>query len=193
MRVLLDSISEEKIVTFPEVDSRNQFYSHMRPCEAQIVFLQKGWDFDKYFKIVTVRNPWARLASLYKMVCRNHKQEWQSSFSEWIGSIDPSGHTTSNMPEKWYAHGVMSMTRFISSPEGRCMVNQVFKIEDQRNILCRTIAERTGTEIAQQGLAHTNKSPKPYDWRIMYSLNDRKQVAEMYADDIKNFGYSFDI
>jgi len=191
VRSLLDDINEEKIVTFPEINSRNQFYSHMRPHEVQTVFLKKGWDFEKYFKIATVRNPWSRLASLYKMVCRNNKNERQTSFSAWIETVDPSGQSTSNIPEKWYAHGLMSMTNFISSPEGRCMVDEVFRIEDQKDALCRKIAALTGGQMAQQDLIHINKAHQPYDWREMYSLKDRERVAELYADDINNFGYFF--
>src|SRR6056297_1670315 len=193
VRSLLDDINEEKIVTFPEINSRNQFYSHMRPHEVQTVFLKKGWDFEKYFKIATVRNPWSRLASLYKMVCRNRGDQWQGAFSDWIQTLDPTGRSTSHMPEKWYAHGTMSMINFLSDPEGQLLADQVFRVEDQSEALYETVATHVGEDVTEQGLAHTNKADHPYDWQKMYSPQDRGKVAELYADDIERFGYAFEL
>ena len=113
-------------------------------------------------------------------------------FSEWISSLDPSGQSTSDMPAKWYAHGTMSMTRFMSGPDGRLMVDEIFRIEDQRDALCRKISALTEGKVAEHDLSHTNKARQPYDWRDMYSSSAREMVAELYADDIRNFGYSFD-
>lgn len=86
----------------------------------------KGWNFDGYYKFATVRNPLARLASLYNMTRRNWGEQWDVSFSEWIKSLDPTGRSTSNMSEKWYAHGTMSMVKFLSGQNGNILVDTVF-------------------------------------------------------------------
>lgn len=193
VRSFLDPVSEEKIVKFPDVDAITPFHSHMRPFEAARVFGEKGWTFDAYFRIATVRNPWSRLASLYKMVCRNRGEQWAGSFSDWIQTLDPTGRSTSHMPEKWYAHGTMSMTRFLSDLEGRIMVDQVFRIEDQIDAMHHVIKERVGAHHLQHPVGHKNKADQPYDWRSMYTVRDRKSIAELYSDDIERFGYTFDM
>jgi hypothetical protein len=53
---------------FPIVSSSNPYYSHMPPIELKKVFLTKGLNFEEYFKFTMVRNPWARLVSLYEMI-----------------------------------------------------------------------------------------------------------------------------
>jgi hypothetical protein len=64
VRSLLDPLSEEKIVSFPDVDVKTPFHSHMRPSEAHKVFREKGWTFDAYFQIATVRSPCRRRRQL---------------------------------------------------------------------------------------------------------------------------------
>lgn len=192
VRALLDPVSDEKIVTFPDVDERTPFHSHMRPYDVRTVFCKKGWEFDAYLKIATVRNPWARLASLYRMMCRNRGDQWKGTFSDWIQTLDPTGRSTSHMPEKWYAHGTMSMTNFLSDPEGQLLVDQVFRVEDQSAALSEMIATRVGEDLVEQGLAHRNKAEHPYNWQTMYSVQDQNRVADLYSDDVERFGYAFE-
>lgn len=192
VRSFLDPVSDEGIVKFPEVDDTTPFYSHMRPFAVRKIFLGKGWNFDGYYKFATVRNPWARLASLYNMTRRNWGEQWDVSFSEWIKSLDPTGRSTSNMSEKWYAHGAMSMVKFLSDQNGNLLVDRVFRIEDEAEALYTDIHARVGLDRVQRGLGHRNRASKPYDWRSMYSLADRKEVLERYSDDIEYFGYSYE-
>jgi hypothetical protein len=192
IRNLLDPVSDEEIVRFPEINEKAPFYSHMRPCAARNTFNHKGWDFNDYHRFATVRNPWARLASLYKMTCRNWGQQWNISFSKWIEALDPSGHSTADMPEKWYAHGTMSMVKFLSDQNGNLLVNRVFRIEDQAEALYTDICARVGLVRIQHGLGHKNRASRPYDWRAMYSLADRRIISDLYADDIEHFGYSYE-
>lgn len=67
VRAYLDACADEPVVTFPETTPDQPFYSHMRPSEIRAVFDARGLDFDSYRCVVTVRNPFARLASLYRM------------------------------------------------------------------------------------------------------------------------------
>jgi len=192
IRSLLDPVSEEDIVTFPDVCEMTPFHSHMRPYDTRHVFASRGWPFERYLRFATVRNPWARLASLYKMVCRNCGDQWGGSFSDWVQKLDPTGLSTANMPAKWYAHGTMSMTTFLSDPEGRSLVDQVYRVEDQTEVLHDMITARVGADRVEQRVEHKNKAERPYDWRSMYSTDSRDRIAELYADDIGRFGYTFD-
>jgi len=191
VREFLDPISEEKIVHFTEISESTPFYSHMRPCEVKNVFFKKGWNFDVYMRVATVRNPWARLASLYKMMCRNWGDRWQGTFAEWVYGLDPTGRSTNHMPEKWYAHGLMSMTNFLSDKNGELMVDRIFRIEDQTTDFHTLLITRAGAPLNEQRLMHTNQAEQSYEWQTMYSKETQAHVAELYADDIARFGYTF--
>lgn len=196
VRTLLDPISDEPVVTYRNITAETPFYSHMRPCEAEAALRVQGRDFSGYFRFATVRNPWARLASLYKMATRNKAfQRPGADFSDWLQTLDPSGAAYADMSEKWYAHGAMSMTTFLSDPQDGLLVDQVFRIEDQTGALQDALARQTARigQANQIGprLEQVNAAPRSYDWRQMYSNRDRQLVAERYADDIAGFGYAF--
>lgn len=64
----------------PIVSESNPFYNHMPPLELKNIFLAKGLNYDGYFKFTMVRNPWARLVSLYEMIY-GYKSNRKSSLS----------------------------------------------------------------------------------------------------------------
>lgn len=191
VRKLLSPIGEENIVHFPQITNNRPFYSHMRPVEVQSVFSKRGLNFEAYSSVATVRNPWARLASLYHMTCRNWGDRWQVSFEDWVENLDPTGRSTADMPEKWYAHGTMSMSQFLSNNDGCLLVNKIYRIEDQGDALYRMLAARFNGHILRDAIPHRNKADKTYNWRTMYSRRTQKIVAILYADDIERFEYNF--
>ena len=79
VREVLDPFSEVHGRPADDVTPDFPFYNHMRPCDLRPVFAQKGWDFDAYFKFVMVRNPWARMVSLFEMEFRGASNDsaWQ--------------------------------------------------------------------------------------------------------------------
>jgi len=191
IRKFLDPISDQKIVQFPEIDNNNPYYSHMRPCEIQSVFQSRDLNYNLYTRLATVRNPWARIASLYKMTQRNWGDQLRLSFSEWIHTLDPTGNSTAHMPEKWYAHGVMSMKHFLTDQKGQIMVDKVFRIEDQTDELFEAFSLMTSGRFLNQKLFHMNKADQAYDWRSMYCQEAKKRVGDLYAEDIDLFKYMF--
>lgn len=192
IRHYLDTVSDEEIRKFPDVTRDHPFYSHMRPLEAKAVFDQRGWDFFSFFRFATIRNPWARIASLYKMMQRNKAfRSSRTTFSDWVSALDPDGKPRAGIQEKWYAHGVMRMTDFLSGNDGTLLVDRVFRVEDQLPLLQDEVARRVRGEVLNTPPRHINRAPRSYDWRQMYSDRDRERVAALYASDIRTFGYEF--
>ncbi|MEO0437712.1 MAG: sulfotransferase family 2 domain-containing protein [Pseudomonadota bacterium] len=71
IRLLLQDLQEEEVRTFRERSHEYAFYSHMRPVEARAAFRKLELEFDDYYRFVCIRNPWARLVSLYEMIRQN--------------------------------------------------------------------------------------------------------------------------
>src|SRR5690606_27928408 len=68
VRELLDPYSDIRGIPYWNISEENPFYSHISPAEVKAIFQKNGWDYDEYFKFTFVRNPWARLVSLYNMI-----------------------------------------------------------------------------------------------------------------------------
>jgi len=78
VRAMLAPFQEVEVVPFVRQGSERVFYPHMRPVEARSIFEERGWTFEEYVKLVFVRNPWARLVSLYEMI---------GSHEGWLGRM----------------------------------------------------------------------------------------------------------
>lgn len=191
MRAFLDPHSDVKIVKYPERDADHPWYSHMTPLEAQAELAGRGLDDGGYFRFMTVRNPWARLASFFQMMNRNPDFRWREGFGDWLRTIDPSGASVCHVSQKWYAHGMMSVRAFAGDAAGNLLVDAAFRIEDQLPDLCAALAAHGGPRLAPGEVAHTNAAPRRYDWRDMYSAADKAHVATLYGDEIEMFSYRF--
>lgn len=192
VRDMLDPFADIPIVTYPKITRATPFYNHMRPAEALPALEARGVEVSGWLRLATVRNPWARLASLYHMAWRNRRFPDPDRFGDWLAGLDPSGAADRHRPEKWYAHGVMSMTAFLSDAQGRLLVDRVFRVEDQATALCATLSDRLET-VEPLPLPRINQARQSYDWREMYDdPADRDRVARLYAEDIARFGYTFD-
>lgn len=190
VRAFLDPHSDETVVKFDQTTPQNPFYSHMRPLEARDVFSARGYCFKDYFRFVTVRNPWARLASFYQMMNRNRAFRWTGTYAEWLTTLDPA-RPAGDMPQRWYAYGMMSVDAFVSDAAGKLLVDAAYRIEDELPRMCADLSERLGQRIDMAALGQVNRAPRSYDWRDMYGPEERALVARLYADEIEQFSYDF--
>jgi hypothetical protein len=128
LRQMLDIHSDVFDVSFKNKTKENPFYSHISPHEMREIFNQNGWDYDSYYKIICVRNPYERLASLYEMIYR--KWPIKPPFSWWINSIDnkKNGGGGKNH-ERWRKYGAYSLEHFIKSDD-KIIVDEIIKLED---------------------------------------------------------------
>ena len=137
-----------------------------------------------------MRNPWARLASFYRMMNRNRAFRWEGRFADWLATLDPA-RPKGDMPERWYAHGMMSVAAFTADESGRALIDAAYRIEDEPPRMCADLGKRLGRRHETAALGHVNRAPISYSWREMYGSIERDLVARLYADEIARFGYDF--
>ena len=170
----------------------NPFYQHMPPAEALPLFRSFGWPYGEYFKFTFVRNPWARLVSLYEHIRRSNNAPDVGPFEQWLRTIRPDGHGGggSDAPP-WQRYGAWSIESFIKDVEGRVLVDKVFRLEDVDTELMPAL-RRQGIPVGQgTQIGHKNRRPSGGRYQSYYSRESAEYVAELYRYDVKNFRYRF--
>jgi hypothetical protein len=190
VRDFLDPISDVEVRVFTTRSDEHPFYSHMRPVETRAIFEQKGWCFDQAYRFMTVRNPWARLASLYKMARRARLPSLENKgFAQFIHSIDPIKIRNPATDQKWWDHGSLSVGAFSAGPDGRSLVINFFKIEDGLHDMIDAL--RVRGVPAEQAVRVINNARTPYDYRDMYDDRSKRHIAKLYEEEVDRFRYSF--
>ncbi len=152
----------------------------------------------QYTSFAVVRNPWDRAVSAYHHATMQdshwHKRQSLShpdyrvladkSFEECLSILCHQPGRLSH--ESW-----LDQTHWIvdaESPEGTIMVETLLRYEtlaDDFAKLCRRL------RIDCDALPTLNRSQRSQDYRSHYTEQTRKMVEQLYAADIRTFGYSF--
>lgn len=174
------------------------FYQHESSLEAKNKFIKFGWDWENYFKYVTIRNPWSRYSSYYIWVknkfdsikhldidsikCLNEKKfalRWKKIFTLY-----------NNNAQKIIQHIVKSNNSqdyyFVSN--GDLLVDYVAKTEEINqhfNKLCQTVGINPIPK-----LKHLHKS-QSYNYRDLYDQELIDLVAKKESYVIENYDYQF--
>ncbi|PQA88554.1 sulfotransferase family 2 domain-containing protein [Hyphococcus luteus] len=146
------------------------------------------------FTFTIVRNPWDRVVSHYsdKVASKTMHKRLQKfpafrhkmPFEEYVAALD------SNWDEIRDVH-VMPQTKLCFSPRGRFMpdfIMRLERIEEDFELLKALVKQRYDKDIE---LRHVNRSRRK-DYMSYYNAADRRTVAQLYGEDIRFFGYSFD-
>jgi len=183
-------ISKKYKFIFPEVPRTGSTSLHMASAKFADVSAPKHLDlsqykrgfpkeYPKYFKFSFVRNPWARVVSLYT---RNDgiKKKYSLSFKEFVDWIELSTDTcVMPTPKK-------DMLDFCMV-DGQLEADFIGKLENFQedfDTICFAIG------LAPQKLPHANKSNhQPYT--KFYDDATRSIVREKFARDIEYFDYEF--
>lgn len=191
VRELLDPVSDVRGVSFRDATPQFPYHSHMRPVELRAVMENTVASFDDYYRFTFVRNPWARLVSLYKMLLLA-EPDFPLLFTEWLPTIradGPGGGGGGAQP--WRQYGAYTLQAFAGDGEGRLLVHDVFRLEDIGEVVghlrARGFIEDDGAAIPMIN-ASSNRTP----FRDYYDAAARDLVAERYREDIETFSYSFD-
>ena len=133
-----------------------------------------------YYSFTFVRNPWARLLSTYYWRQQLPKKRPMLPFGNFVEHAGTCVANRDYYDEDFGDH-------FIPQVEFADGVDEVFHFEAFADSI-RTVAER----LAMAPPVVPPKSPKPQDdYRTYYDDRIRARVAEIYADDIAEFDYSF--
>ncbi len=203
IRKMLDPYSDIKGVPFRHTSEEHPFYSHISPAEVKAIFERRGWNYDEYFKFTFVRNPWARLVSLYQMIypppgsalsrLRKHMKRrlgLEPEFGNWLKSTRPCGTGGGGKPwERWKRYGTYSIFHYIADKEGNILVDQVIRLEDIDTEVM-PLFERLGTPMKTKKIEKVNvRKYKPYT--EYYTPELIELVRERYRYDIEHYHYMF--
>lgn len=160
--------------------------SHVRPLE-----LRNGLKgnfgrhvFDDFFKFTFVRNPWDRMVSLYHFYQQNCEDTkgFDIPFDAWIGRLHEmyvnGDWEFSIVPQHEWTH-----------IDGKQVVDFIGRYENLQSDF----------EFIKEALALPNDCRLPHEnasdhqnYRECYTDETRQMVAEIFAEDIELFGYTFD-
>ncbi|MBT8268059.1 MAG: sulfotransferase family 2 domain-containing protein [Flavobacteriaceae bacterium] len=190
LREMLTPYSDVLDVSFKETTEKNPFYSHIRPVEVKKIFTERGFDYDSYYKIVCVRNPFNRLVSLYEMIFR--KWPVKPPFYLWLKSTSPSGKGGGGKnSDRWRMYGTYSLKNFISDENGTVLVDQIIQLERFKEEIPQLFKElnldySNNLKVVKKNVRKRKKEVKDY-----YSEKSRQLVYDRYAWEIDKFGYAF--
>ena len=190
IRQFLDPYTDVRpVLNYRNLTDANPFYPHMRPDEARPLFEQFGWDFEGYTKFVFVRNPWARLVSLYEHI---HRENQKQPFADWLYSVKPYGCGGGGEAwERWRRYGSYSIEHIIKDSGGNILVDKVLRLEDMQQALIPFLGALGLLVDPATPIGHKNSGTKK-DYRRYYNAETREHVEDLYRYDIVNYGYRFD-
>lgn len=168
----------------------NLFYPHITPNEVQEIFKRYQWNFHDYHKFVIVRNPWARLVSLYEHIKRGDKVP---EFKEWLPNICASGDGAGGESwQRWRRYGAWSIKNFISDSDGQILVDKILRVEDLDCMLIPHL-KKIGLDIPNgKNPEHKNLGNYKQHYSAYYDEQTKALVAKNYQFDIEHFKYTFD-
>lgn len=204
VRELLDPYSDIRGIPFWESTEQNPFYSHMSPGEAKALFEKNGWNYNEYYKFTFVRNPWARLVSLYNMIYHTNPpktltgkiREFFSSlkkptFKKWLLKTNNKGAGAGGPPDqRWQVYGTYSIDNYILDKNGDELVDAIIKLEEIEQELPALLKKIGIPDAENLTIPYTNKrSSKSYlDY---YDSESKKFIDVQYKYDIGRFGYTY--
>lgn len=179
------------VKNYLERTPENAFYPHITPLETRVLFKKLGWDFYSYQKFVFVRNPWARLVSLYEHIMRNPAH--QMPFTEWLYTIQPKGKGGGGEDhQRWRKYGAYSIEHYIKDGVGNILVDKVIRLEDIQKELKPFLVALGLPKVREAGVNHSNKRQKQEHYSQYYTEATKAYVHNLYRYDIVNYGYSFE-
>lgn len=191
MRALFAPWSEEKIVDWRARTTDHPFYSHITPAETEVLFKSRGWPFESYVKFTSVRNPFPRLVSLYRMIGRVDGV-WRlrrqiglrdPAFASWLKGTQPNGSGGGGRPhQRWRRYGTWSAQHWC---DGK--IDHVLRLEYLEEDL-DALLPRLGIAPSET-VPHVNRTPS-MDWVNFYNENSVALVSRRYAWDMQTFGYA---
>jgi hypothetical protein len=210
VRKILEPYSEEKVTAFRKRTSASLLYSHITPHEVQQIFREKGINYDDYFKFVFVRNPWARLVSLYEMIYATnasknvksplrfklkmfHKKVFtrKPDFNFWLKSVQNDGIGAGGKEaDRWRRYGSYSIDNYIMDNEKNILVDKVIKLEDIDKELIPTLVNLNlpnANNIKIENINNRNYQK----YAKYYNQESIERVSCLYKYDIENFNYQF--
>lgn len=147
--------------------------------------MQRAGDFyDKCFKFGSVRNPWARVASIYSRK-EGIPQSSEMSFESFCDRLEFASDTCAK-PSRH-----RNQVDWLTDDNGDLAVDYVMKLEE-RSAALQDIREMTGGRISFDDV-NWNKNPdsKSRNYRDIYNDKTRDIVGRVFEKDVDVLKYAF--
>lgn len=167
-------IDELQNVIVSEIDKKNQKKStpHGKLYDLQKIYPKLN--YKKAFKCMFVRNPWDRVVSSY-LHQTQVKKVGEMSLEEFINI-----HRGSN--------NLLPQVEFGKNSDGKLEMDYIGRFENLKHDY-HQICKKIG--IKPIALIHKNKSTNRKPYQAYYNEKTKAMVAEIFAEDIETFGYTF--
>jgi hypothetical protein len=150
-------------------------------------------EFDGYFKFTFVRNPWDRVVSAFHYLGEEQRygvdRRWRDEHLSCYQGFEDFVMTGLHRPEvlRWFHF--TPQWDYVSVPwSSKSPVDFVGRYENLPHDF-GVVAERLGLS-AKLAVRNQGRERKA-DYRSYYSPASRQKVADVYARDIREFGYEF--
>lgn len=197
IRAVLDEYSDIKSVHSSRVSKQSPFYHHMPAGEAKRVFDERRWDWFEYRRFCIVRNPYARMVSLY-----HHYLNMRTRIAPDLAPISKLKALVKYrvMPRQSFSEYAvrpdkirqiaMPLDEFIFDGDGTCLVDDIIRYEALAEELPPYL-QGIGIDVDPQqipvlGASNINSYKGYYDDETVSLVN------ELYHYAIDRFGYSID-
>lgn len=141
---------------------------------------------DEYFKFSFVRNPWDRFVSAYHYVCQRRPEmdivTSHDTFADFVKEFAASRDRFLGLRyfrPQW---------AYLIDDRGECPLDFVGRFE-RFDADVETVLKRLGL---RRRLMRHRKPTRRGDYRSYYNDETRDAIADVYARDVTEFGYSFD-
>ena len=157
---------------------------HWPAKRVRALFKKNGLNWDKYIKITTIRNPWARIVSLfhYKFGRKNGVKNAKKRFTEFV--INELPRWQKGIRNRWKSY------EMIHDQRGRKIVDYVVRIEKLEKDLKPIIEKHFPHFQIDYGTRRNTTNHDHYSY--YYNSRTKKIVADMFAWDIKKYKYKFE-
>lgn len=157
----------------------------------QIMFSPE--DFNRYFKFTIVRNPFDRLVSAFLFMKKGGINEKDKRWAERkFSGYDNFESFVKGWVNRWNVERALHFrpqSQFICIAPGRHRLDFIGYFENLES----DFAHIAGKLQINASLMETNRNlAREKDYRSYYNDETRAIVADIYADDLKLLGYTFD-
>lgn len=156
----------------------------MTASEIRDLVGQKDWD--DLFSFTIVRNPWARVLSLFGYMRKAGDIPADWSFADFVRNMVEATEKTPYFGFHGFRYGAVD---YIQDRDGRMLVKKIIRFEN-RDAELVALGARLG--IPDFGQVHLQRTAAAdVNYRDAYDEISRDLVARRYAQDVDMFEYQF--
>lgn len=173
------------------------FYQHTKATKLLTEFNDRGWDWDSYYKYVTIRNPWARYGSYLQWAKNVHEHCSTQPYENLSGVQKNIYKIFDNIFKKTKLNDQKILRILINNEDSQekyfvhdreIIVDHIARFEDIKQefaALCKKVGLLNNVEFK-----HSN-SGGDYNYKDFYNQELIDLVAGKESYVINNYGYQY--